>query len=122
MQPGEQLLQNTLDVWKGPSMIITGDDDPTVPTQVRRSPDFPLSEASNQPRHVPHAIAWLSLGARLSSAFLCQVAGFASTATNKTLVVSSLCHGSGDRPHYVYACFFLYMSLFDCRSDRASRC
>ena len=35
VQPGEQLLQNTLDVWKGPSMIITGDDDPTVPTQVR---------------------------------------------------------------------------------------
>ncbi|CBJ26083.1 conserved unknown protein [Ectocarpus siliculosus] len=33
VQPGEQLLQNTLDVWKGPSMIITGDDDPTVPTQ-----------------------------------------------------------------------------------------
>lgn len=37
VQPGEQLLQNTLDIWKGPSMIITGDDDPTVPTQVRRS-------------------------------------------------------------------------------------
>lgn len=36
VQPGEQLLQNTLDVWSGPSMIITGDDDPTVPTQVRR--------------------------------------------------------------------------------------
>lgn len=36
VQPGEQLLQNTLDVWKGPSMIITGDDDPTVPTQVCR--------------------------------------------------------------------------------------
>ena len=35
IQPGEQLLQKTLDVWKGPSMIITGDNDPTVPTQVR---------------------------------------------------------------------------------------
>ncbi|CAN0071809.1 unnamed protein product [Ascophyllum nodosum] len=33
IQPGEQLLQKTLDVWKGPSMIITGDNDPTVPTQ-----------------------------------------------------------------------------------------
>lgn len=34
VQPGEQLLQSTLEVWKGPSMIITGDDDPTIPTQV----------------------------------------------------------------------------------------
>lgn len=40
VQPGEQLLQNTLDVWKGPSMIITGDDDPTVPTQVRAALGF----------------------------------------------------------------------------------
>lgn len=35
VQPGEQLLSSTLEVWKGPSMIITGDNDPTVPTQVR---------------------------------------------------------------------------------------
>lgn len=34
VQPGEQLLQRALDVWRGPSMVITGDDDPTVPTQV----------------------------------------------------------------------------------------
>lgn len=34
VQPGEQLLQKALDVWRGPSMIITGDDDPTIPTQV----------------------------------------------------------------------------------------
>lgn len=34
VQPGKQLLQKALDVWKGPSMIIAGDDDPTVPTQV----------------------------------------------------------------------------------------
>lgn len=40
VQPGEQLLQNMLDVWKGPSMIITGDDDPTVPTQVRQTTPF----------------------------------------------------------------------------------
>lgn len=33
VQPGEQLLQRALDVWRGPSMVITGDDDPTVPTQ-----------------------------------------------------------------------------------------
>lgn len=35
VQPGEQLLQKALDVWKGPSMIVTGDNDPTIPTQVR---------------------------------------------------------------------------------------
>lgn len=35
VQPGEQLLQKALEVWKGPAMIITGDDDPTIPLQVR---------------------------------------------------------------------------------------
>lgn len=50
VQPGEQLLQNTLDVWKGPSMIITGDDDPTVPTQVLHSPSKSESDASYAPR------------------------------------------------------------------------
>lgn len=38
VQPGEQLLQRALDVWRGPSMVITGDDDPTVPTQVLSLP------------------------------------------------------------------------------------
>lgn len=33
-QPGEQLLQSTLEVWRGPSMVMTGDNDPTVPAQV----------------------------------------------------------------------------------------
>ena len=34
VQPGEQLLRKALDVWRAPSMVITGDKDPTVPTQV----------------------------------------------------------------------------------------
>ena len=48
MQPGEQLLQKALDVWRGPSMVITGDDDPTVPMQVLIH--FCFRPRSNMPR------------------------------------------------------------------------
>lgn len=35
VQPGEQLLKSALEAWQGPSLVITGDQDPTVPAQVR---------------------------------------------------------------------------------------